>query len=70
MVERKEKDTKGNYDLKKRSRNITTCLYLLFSFLKALQYSSEDLSSQLESAVKGCSYSEVLVSSGLVKGLA
>ena len=67
MVERKEKDTKGNYDLKKGGRNITTCLCLLFSFLKALRYSSEDMSSRLESAVKGCSYSEV---SGLVNGLA
>ena len=47
-IERKE--TKGNREnnLKRRIRNIDTCLRLLFSFLKAL-------SSRLDSAVKRCS---------------
>ena len=38
-IERNEKETKGNCDdnLKRRRRNITICLCLLFSFLKALQ---------------------------------
>ena len=31
--------------MKSRRRNITTCLCLLFSFLKALWFSSEDISS-------------------------
>ena len=40
-IERKEKETKGNQnDNLKRRRNITTCLCLLFSFLKALRHSS------------------------------
>ena len=56
-IERKEKETK-------RSWNIATCLCLLFSFLKALRYSSEDTSSRLDSTVKRCS-SEVLISSGV-----
>ena len=56
-IERKEKETKWSSDdnLKRRRRNITTCLCLLFSFLKALWYSSEDMSSRLDSAVKRCS---------------
>ena len=60
-IERKDKETKGSWDdnLKRRRRNITTCLCLLFSFLKALRY-SEDMSSRLDSAVKCCS-SEVLI---------
>ena len=55
-IERKEKETKWSSDdnLKRRRRNITTCLCLLFSFLKALWY-SEDMSSRLDSAVKRCS---------------
>ena len=63
-IERKEKETKGSLDdnLKRRRRNIATCLCLLLSFLKALRYSSEDMSSLLDSALKRCS-SEVLVSS-------
>ena len=46
-MERNEKETKGSRDdnLKRRRRNITTCLCFLFSFHMALQYSSEDLSS-------------------------
>ena len=69
-IERKEKETKGNSDddLRRRRRNITTCLCLLSSFLKALRYSSEDLSSRLDSAVKRCSI--ILQRSDLVKGLA
>ena len=53
-IERNEKETKGSSDdnLKRRRRNITTCLCFLFSFLKALQYSSEDMSSRPDSAVK------------------
>ena len=49
-----KKETKDDI-LKRRRRNITTCLCLLFSFIKALRYSSEDTSSQLDSAVKRCS---------------
>ena len=45
-----------SYNLKRRIRNIDTCLCLLFSFLKAL-------SSRLDSAVKCCSIAIVLVSS-------
>ena len=53
-IERKEKETKGSCDDNlKRRRNITTCL-CLFKFLKALRYSSEDMSSRLDSAVKRC----------------
>ena len=67
----KVKEIKGNLDdnLKRRWRNIATCLYLLFSFLKGLRYSSEDTSSGLDSAVKSCSYSAVLVCSSLAKVL-
>ena len=63
-IERKERKEKESCDDNlKRRRNITTCLGLLFSFLKALWHSSNDMSSRLDSAVKRCS-SEVLVSSG------
>ena len=42
-IARKEKETKVSSDdnFKWRRRNITTWLCLLFSFLKALRYSSE-----------------------------
>ena len=63
--ERKEKETKGSCD-DNLKRNITTCL-CLFNFLKALRYSSKDMSSRLDSAVKCCT---VMQRSGLVKGLA
>ena len=48
--ERIEIEIKGNSvnNLKRRIRNIDTCLCLLFSFLKALN-------SRLDSAVKRCS---------------
>ena len=73
-IQRKEKETKGNCDTnlkRRRRRNITTCLCLLFSFLEALRYSSEDMSSRLDSAVKRCSSEvNILQRSGLVKGLA
>ena len=62
-IEIERKETKGNgvNNLKRRIRNIDTCLCLLFSVLKAL-------SSGLDSAVKRCSC-ELLVSSwGLGKG--
>ena len=52
--EKNDKETKGSWD-----DNLKICL--LFSFLKALRYSSEDMmSSRLDSAVKRCS-SEVLI---------
>ena len=57
-IERKEtKENRGN-NLKRRIRNIDTCLCLLFSFLL--------LNSRLDIAVKRCS-SEVLVSSGAAR---
>ena len=45
--ERIDKETKG---VEK-----TICLSLLLSFLTALRYSTEDMSSQLNSTVKCCS---------------
>ena len=41
-IEIERKETKGNRvnDLKRRIRNINTCLCLLFSFLKALRFST------------------------------
>ena len=37
-IERKEKETKGSCNDNLKRRNITTCLCLLFNFLKALRY--------------------------------
>ena len=66
-IERKEKETNGNWDdnLKEEVEEHRHLLCLLFSFLKALRYSSEDTSSRLDSAVKQLSSeetSEVLTS--------
>ena len=49
-IERKEKETKGSRDdnLKRKWRNVTSYLCLLFSFLKALR---TPMSFQLDSAV-------------------
>ena len=57
-IEIERKKTRVN-DLKRKIRNITTCLCLLFSFLSTAFV----LSSHQDSAVKCCS-SEVLLSTG------
>ena len=64
-IEKRKRQRELDDNLKRRRRNITTCLCLLFSLLKALRYFSEDMSSRLDSTVKSCSI-EVLASSGAV----
>ena len=65
-IERKEKETKGSRDdnLKRKRRNITTFLCLLFSFLTVV------LLRRHEFPTRFCSKALRLQQSGLVKGLA
>ena len=63
--EKRERDIRElGWHFEEEVEEHTTCLFLLFSFLKAMRYSSDDMSSRLDCAVKRCS-NEVLISSGV-----